>query len=264
MLEGVLLNKIEKMRYLVFNWKMNPASLQTSKELIDLIEHKSAGLKGIKTIVAPPLIYLSSLAEYKQNHKMKNFILAGQNMFWLGRGAFTGETSPLMLKYLKVPLVIIGHSERRLIFQETNEIINKKIKEALARGLKVILCVGEKHKRQGGYRKQVFSEMNYALRGVDKREGNNIIIAYEPIWAIGTGYPPSTSLVEETASYIKQWLAVRFSEKQSKKIPVLYGGSIQGKNILDYWHLKNIRGVLIGGASTKKIELNSIFKQLSS
>ena len=251
------------MRYLVFNWKMNPVSLQTSKDILNLVEHKSGGLKGIKTVVAPPLVYLSSLAEYQQNHKMKNFVLAGQNMFWLGRGAFTGETSPLMLKYLKVPIVIIGHSERRIIFGETNQIINKKMKEALARGLKVILCVGEKHKRRGGYRKEIFSEMNYALRGIDKKEAKNIIIAYEPIWAIGTGHPPVARLVEETASYIKQWLAVRFSDKQSKAIPILYGGSIQGENILDYWHLKNIRGVLIGGASTKKAELNSIFKKLS-
>ena len=251
------------MRYLVFNWKMNPASLQTSKDILDLVERKTTNLGRIKTIIAPPLVYLSSLAEYKQGHKMKNFSLAGQNMFWLGRGAFTGETSPLMLKYLKAPIVIIGHSERRLIFKETNEIINKKIKEALARELKVILCVGEKQKRKGGYRKEIFSEMNYALRGIDKREAKNIIIAYEPIWAIGTGYPPAPELVEETSSYIKQWLAVRFSEKQSKAIPILYGGSIQGKNILKYWHLKNIRGVLIGGASTKRTELNSIFKQLS-
>jgi len=252
------------MRYLILNWKMNPASLQKSRELLAFIEKKASLLRGIKVAVAPPLVFLSALAEFKKERKMKKVVLVSQNTFWLGRGSYTGETSPLMLKDLDVNFTLVGHSERRIFFAESEEIINRKVKAALNNDLKVILCIGERERRgEHQFRKEIFAQLNYALRGVNKREAKNILVAYEPIWAIGTGKQPEEEKVKKTALLIREWLAVRFSEEQSKKMPILYGGSIKGANIRNYFFLQNINGVLVGRASTRKNELSSIFRKLT-
>jgi len=252
------------MHYLILNWKMNPVSIQKSKELFVLIEKKASLLKRIRVAIAPPLVFLSALSEFKKENKMKKIVLVSQNTFWLDRGSYTGETSPLMLKDLDVNFVLVGHSERRIFFAESEEMINKKMKASLNNNLKVILCIGERERREGNqFRKEIFTQLNYALRGINKREAKNILIAYEPIWAIGTGQQPEREKVEKTALLIRKWLEVRFSEKQSRRIPILYGGSIKGANIKNYFSLKNINGVLIGRASTRKNELLSIFKKLT-
>ncbi len=252
------------MRYLILNWKMNPASLQKSKDLLALTEKKSLTLRGIKVAVAPPLVFLSSLAEFKHLKKLKKIILVGQNLFWLDRGSYTGETSPLMLRDLNVNLALVGHSERRIFFAESNEMINRKIKTSLSNNLKIILCIGERERRSGNqFRKEIFNQLNYALRGVNKNEAKNIVIAYEPIWAIGSGKQPEPEKLQQTALLIREWLEVRFSKEQSRKIPILYGGSINGKNIKDYFYLPDINGVLVGKASTRKNELLSIFRKLT-
>ncbi len=254
------------MRYLVFNWKMNSSSIEQGKSILDFFKKDAVFKQRIKVVVAPPLVFLSSLAEYQKKQRIKNINLAGQNIFWLNRGSYTGETSPTMLKSLDVPYVLIGHSERRIFFNESEEMINRKIKAALATGLTVILCVGErkevKDHKLAYFKKEIFDQLNFAFRGIDKNNFSKILIAYEPIWATGTDRQPAGADVEAIASLIKQWLEIRFSKENGAKIPILYGGSIDGGNIDSYFYLKHINGVLIGGASTKKEELRKIFSHL--
>lgn len=253
------------MHYLILNWKMNPVSLKRSKELLALIEEKASLLRRIKVAVAPPLVFLSALSEFRKKGKMKKITLVGQNVFWLDRGSYTGETSPLMLKDLNTNFVLVGHSERRIFFSESEEMINRKVKTTLNNNLKVILCIGEREKKESSqFREEIFAQLNSAFRGINKREAKNILIAYEPIWAIGTGKQPEEEKVEGTALLIREWLEVRFSKQQSKKIPILYGGSIKGANLQNYFYLKNVNGVLVGKASTRENELLSIFRKLTS
>jgi len=254
------------MRYLVFNWKMNPGSLEQGENILDFFKKNAVFKKRIKVVIAPPLIFLSSLSEYLKKQKIKNIHLAGQNIFWLNRGSYTGETSPIMLKSLDASYVLIGHSERRIFFNESEEMINRKVKAAIDAGLTVVLCVGERKEvksyQQAYFKKEIFDQLNLAFRGLTKDGFSKILIAYEPVWAIGTGRQPPDDNVEVIAGLIRKWLEIRFSKAHGKKIPILYGGSINGSNIDRYFYLKNINGVLIGSASTKKEQLKKIFSHL--
>ncbi len=186
--------------------------------------------------------------------KGTNIRLGAQNMYWEKEGAFTGEVSPFSLYDLGVNYVIIGHSERRGLFGETDERVNQKIKAALSFNLKPILCVGEsfQEREKGVTKEKIERQLKIDLDGIESSEAENITIAYEPIWAIGTGRSASAEDAQEVISFIRQWLSTYFNEKTAREIPVLYGGSVKPENIGHLLEKDDIDGALIGGASLKE------------
>jgi triosephosphate isomerase len=189
-----------------------------------------------------------------------NIKIGAQNMHWEEKGAFTGEISGQMLKSLGVEYVIIGHSERRTYFAETDEIVNKKIKQALANGLKPIVCVGETlEQREKGITKEVVtSQIEKALEGVTEEEISNIIIAYEPIWAIGTGKTASKEDANESICQIREKIVKIYGQNVANRVIIQYGGSVNSNNAKELFEMSDIDGALIGGASLKAEEFAKI------
>lgn len=229
-------------KLIVANWKMNPSTLEKAKELFNGIE-EGVEDKQHEVIICPPFLYLPELSK-------GSIKLGAQNCFWEESGSFTGEVSPKMIKEF-CNYVILGHSERRAIFNESNEMINKKIKKALGFNLKVILCIGEnKKEREKGKTKEVLkNQIKKSLKGVAKEE---IIVAYEPIWAIGTGNPCSPEEAKKVRLFLEEAL------KNFKSL-ILYGGSVNSKNVSSFIKA-GYQGVLVGGASLKPKEFVKIVK----
>ena len=226
------------------NWKMN-LNYPDSTRLIDEINTKEIH-PDVELIVAPPSIYLSSLKE-KQHH----FSLSAQNIHFEENGAFTGEISAEMLSSLNINYAIVGHSERRSMFHETDEIIFKKVKSLLKYNISPIFCCGEsKEEREEGRAFEVVSnQLNYLLSDLNEDQIRKIIIAYEPVWAIGTGLTASPEDAQKMHKHIRESLADQFSLKTAENIPILYGGSCKPKNAKDIFSQDDIDGGLIGGAS---------------
>ena len=230
------------------NWKMN----NTVEESLSLIKELKSLVKEVKDkeiIVCPPFTSLSTVAKELKDSKIR---LGAQNLYFEQKGAFTGEISPLMLKDICVEYVIIGHSERRHILKENDERINKKMKSALANDLKPIFCVGEtlKQRETGKTKDIVKGQITKGLAGI--KDIRNIIIAYEPVWAIGTGKNATPGQAGEVHLFIRKLIKA--------KIPILYGGSVNPKNIKDLISQKDIDGVLVGGASLNAKDFSQIAK----
>ena len=232
------------------NWKMNPVSVEEAKNLFDSVKEGIESTEA-EIIICPPFIYLPLLKGLALGAPA-SLSLGGQDCFYEEKGAFTGEISPLMLKDLGVEYVIIGHSERRKYFNETNEIINKKIKQALKAGLKIIFCIGETaEERDVGKKNEVLErQIKEGLEGIESLE--NINIAYEPVWAIGTGNNCSIEETKESIGFIR-----KFVEPDTR---VLYGGSVKGDNAGAYIKDAGANGLLVGGASLKADEFVEIIK----
>ncbi len=228
------------------NWKMYK-TVAESVALVKSLKPLVSDVKGREIIVCPPFTALSAV---KAEIKGSDIKLGSQNIFYEEEGAFTGEISPLMLKEL-CTYTIIGHSERRQYFNETNETVNKRIKIALKHGLKPIVCVGEKlEERESGKTKDVVkSHVKNGLSGLSKQDMNNVIIAYEPVWAIGTGKTAAPEQAEEVHVFIRKLIKDMFDEKTAQAIRILYGGSVKPSNIKELMAKENIDGGLIGGAS---------------
>ncbi len=261
-------------KIIIFNWKMAPNSLREAQTLAELTRKYAEKMKSQKdVIVAAPFVYLENLSNMRRLNLQK-IELAAQNLFWANPptgGAYTGEISAKMLKNVGVKYVIIGHSERRKYLSETDEMINKKIKTALKAGLKVVLCVGEP-KRESGIKgtskakNYVKKQLKNDLKDVNKSSVvgrksliGNILIAYEPVWSISTGTSGKTCKPEdalEMIEFIKSLVAGRWSLVG----PVLYGGSVDSKNITDFLKHEEIDGVLVGAASLKPKEVEKILK----
>ena len=235
------------------NWKMN----NDVEESIKLVQALNSSVlnKNVDVLVCPPFTSL-----YPVIHELKNSsIKAGaQNMHFEESGAFTGEVSPKILKNLGVEYVIIGHSERRQHFGETDQFINKKVKAALKYGLKPILCVGESlEQREAGREKEtVRRQLIKDLDGI--REGEKIVVAYEPIWAIGTGKTATSTQANEMSSFIREVLADIFSKDAADNIIIQYGGSVKASNAKEIMEQSDIDGALVGGASLKADEFIKI------
>lgn len=246
-------------KIIVANWKMNPTAVKEAEKISRDIVKYSPKLKNAEIVICPPFIYLDRLS--KQNIK-----LGGQDVFWEGRGAFTGEISPAMLKDIGAKYVIIGHSERRQKLDETGEMINKKIKAALKSGLKVIFCVGEKERDEAGeYLKFIKNEIQEGLAGVSKKDSKNLIIAYEPIWAISSNKGSRPDTPEEflqTAIYIRRILFFKFGSKTAHNTPILYGGSVDASNAGDFVNIGNAQGLLVGRASLNAQTFADILKNI--
>jgi triosephosphate isomerase len=231
------------------NWKMN----LTREEAKDLAQKIKDGLDpNLKheVLLAPSFTNLETV---KKVIKETKILLAAQNMFWEEKGAFTGEVSPIQLKDIGCNYVIIGHSERRNIFGETDEIINKKIKSALKNEINVIMCIGETlTERETGKTYEVLGkQLENGLKEIDKNSILKIVIAYEPVWAIGTGKTATPTQAEEAHMFIREKIKDLYDRDISDKIRILYGGSVKAENIDDLMAQKNIDGVLVGGESLK-------------
>lgn len=254
-------------KYLLFNFKNNPSDLVQLTQLLEIYQkYLPEIIQKFKIVLFPPSVYLIPT---KTNLKIKT-LLGSQDVFWFNKIQATGAITPLMLKSLGIQYVIIGHSERKLYFLETNQMINWKMKSCLNNKLTPVLCIGEKErdnqeKTLNFHTKQeIFEQLNYAFRGIRINKSTNLLVAYEPLWAIGKGITPNPQTIQDVAALIRFWLSRRFGENLTKHFSVLYGGSVNHQNIKEIISLKNINGVLIGGASTNKNELIKIFKQLIS
>ena len=240
------------------NWKMNT----TVNDAVKLVRSMLSGLDkvgGIEKVICPPFVSLAAIRDLIKGSSVK---LGAQNMFYEEKGAFTGETSPLMLADL-CEYVIIGHSERRQYFSETGETIDKKVQAALKVELKPVLCIGERlEENEAGRTEEVLtrqfmtsSDRLYYLGG--------LVIAYEPVWAIGTGKSATGEEANKTIGFIRQIISHQHGDNIANSVRILYGGSVTADNIAEFMQQPEIDGALVGGASLKADEFLSIAKQTS-
>lgn len=239
------------------NWKMN----KTPGEAVEFVTSLKGLVEGSKSevVVGVPFVSIPGVVEARKGSNIK---VAAQNVHWEANGAFTGEISCGMLKELGVDYVIIGHSERREYFGETNEMINKKARAIIDAGMTPIVCCGESltQREQGVTSEHVRYQLKVALLGLSADEVSKLVIAYEPIWAIGTGKTATDDQAEEVCAVIRQLLVELYGEAVAEKTRVLYGGSVKASNAKALFGMANIDGGLIGGASLKVDEFEKIVK----
>lgn len=229
------MNKI----FIVGNWKMNPQTSREAIHLLSSIKTRIKNTKKVEVVICPPFVYLAGIGK-KKSAKIR---LGSQDCFWEEKGAFTGEVSSLMLKDLGCSYVIVGHSERRKYFHESDTMINKKLKSVLGQGLRPILCIDK------------VSQIKKDIKGIPEKKVKKIILAYEPIWAIGTGKACSFKQAKKFNLSIKRVLG--------KNHPVLYGGSVSSQNALGYIKEAQFQGLLIGGASLKPKEFVKVIELMA-
>ena len=235
--------------FIAGNWKMN-MDLASAKALAEALVEQIGTNDQVTLAVAPPFVYLPAVAEALQGSKIA---LAAQNMFYEDNGAFTGETSSAMLKDIGCSHVILGHSERRHVIGETNEIINRKVVKALGDGLKVILCVGELlEQRDAGTTNDVVAEqVRIGLEGVSAEAMADVTVAYEPVWAIGTGRTATPDQAQEVHAMIRELLGKLYGEAVAAATIIQYGGSVKPANAAELLAQTDIDGALVGGAALK-------------
>ena len=264
------------------NWKMNT----TISEAVELVREMHGGIHAaphvdravcppgiclgdlesgldaitdVEKVICPPFVSLSAVQGIIKGSSIK---LGAQNLYFKEKGAYTGEISPLMLAEL-CEFVIMGHSERRQYFNETGDIVNRKVKAALRFKLKPILCVGERleENEAGGTKEVITEQLESSLANIDS--ANDLTVAYEPVWAIGTGRAATGKQANETIGFIRQSLVRLFSEEMAQKTRILYGGSVNADNAAEFMRQPEIDGALVGGASLKADQFISIVKQAS-
>lgn len=249
----------KKKKLIVGNWKMNPWKMDDARKIFDGVKKEAGKLAHVQTVVCPPFVFLPDLAKKVSGHRV---VLGAQDVFFEMEGAYTGEVSPLMLSSFGVKYVIIGHSERRA-GGETDEMINKKVLAALKMGLTVVLCVGEQERNDGSeYFSFIKNQIETALVKVQKRTLANIVIAYEPVWAIGakaTGADTPSDFLEITI-FIRKTLSDMFDRTSAQSIPVLYGGSVNEKNSGSFLREGEADGLLVGRASLDPKKFITILK----
>ncbi len=229
------------------NWKMHK-TIPESLELVRKLSHSVKNITALDILVCPPFTALTSVYEAIKETNIK---LGAQNLFWEDAGAYTGEISPVMLKDVGCEYVIIGHSERREYFGETDETVNKRIKAALKHNLKPIVCVGEKleQREQGITEKVLETQILGGLKDLSESEIQQITIAYEPVWAIGTGKTATPEIANSAQKFIRDKIAEIFNTQIAEKTRILYGGSVKPENAKDLLSQEHIDGALVGGAS---------------
>jgi len=242
------------MKFIAGNWKMNLGV----RESIQLTKELKKTLKAAKNAVAvfPPF---TSLYPVSKEIEGSGIVLGAQNMHFEDNGAYTGEISPLMLKESGCKYVIIGHSERRFFFNESGEFIRKKVSSAISHGIIPILCVGENlDEREKGLQNNVVkSQLLDSIKNIEGGKIGNIIIAYEPVWAIGTGKTATPEQAEEMHSFIRKTISISHGAVSSK-IKIIYGGSVNASNSESILSQKNVDGALVGGASLKAESFSKI------
>jgi triosephosphate isomerase len=242
------------------NWKMHKNAEQTEDLLNDLIG-KIPTDSDTQIIVAPTFVNLASAVDHLE---FINIDVAAQNMHQAESGAFTGEISADMLKSIGVDIVILGHSERRAIFNETDALIANKVDTALTHDMKVIFCFGEelKDRQEKQHFNVVQNQLKDGLFHIDKSAWKNIILAYEPVWAIGTGETASPEQAQEMHAFIREIIRMNFGNEISDEISILYGGSVKPENANEIFSKPDVDGGLIGGAALKADDFVAIINAI--
>lgn len=240
------------------NWKMYKTS-QEAIDLVTLLKRDLVDINDIDIVVCPPFTALSDVSDLLVD---SNIGLGAQNMYWDDFGAFTGEVSAPMLKAIGVTYVIIGHSERRQFFGETDETVNKKIRAALKHELTPIVCIGEnlKERESGKTFDVIQTQCHGSLAGLAADEMDKLIIAYEPVWAIGTGKTATSTQAQEVHQFIRDLLTKMHNQELAAKVRIQYGGSVKPENIAELIEQPDIDGALVGGASLKHDSFAQIVK----
>jgi triosephosphate isomerase len=243
----------------VANWKMNPKTANEAKKIFAGAAAGSKKIKRAQIIICPPPAFLGLFAG-----KAKKVKLGAQNCHWEEKGAFTGEASLPQIKDIGCRFVLIGHSERRKLFGETDEMINKKVLAALNFGLAPVLCLGEtaEEKEEGRTFQVLKDQLEKGLNGAAKKMADKIILAYEPVWAIGTGKVCETCQAEEVNIFLKKIINEKYGRTVANSMPILYGGSVKSDNALSFIKEAKMSGVLVGGASLDPKEFIKIAQQI--
>ena len=229
------------------NWKMNKTAAE-GRALVEELKALVSGINTVDIVVCPTYTTLPAVIEAAAG---SNIMVGAQNVHWAESGAFTGEISASMLKETGVEFVIIGHSERRQYFGETDDTVNKRLKAALAAGLKPIVCIGETlEERESGETNNVLAtQLQGGFADISANEIRGCVVAYEPVWAIGTGKTATPEMAEETHAYIRSKLAEMFDSETAESVRIQYGGSMKANNSNELVGQQNIDGGLVGGAS---------------
>ncbi len=240
------------------NWKMNTNLSQAVLLVGDMLSRLDA-IANVEKVICPPFISLAAVKDLIKGSSVK---LGAQNVYFEEKGAYTGEISPLMLAGL-CEYVIIGHSERRQYFGETGEVVNKKVRAAIGIGLKPVMCVGERleENEAGKTEEVVVEQLKSSLKGIGSIAG--LAVAYEPVWAIGTGRAATGEQANETIGLIRRTIAGLYDKTTARGLRILYGGSVTAANTAEFISQPEIDGALVGGASLKVDEFLGIVKQTS-
>jgi len=240
------------------NWKMN-LSVSDSIGLVNELKEKVKDVSDKEILVCPSFTVLKDVNEVIKDSNIK---LGAQNVCYEDKGAFTGEISSSMLKDVGCEYVIVGHSERRHVFEETDDLVNLRLKNGLKNDLKVILCVGETlDQREANETEDVIvGQVEIGLKEVSREDMNNIVIAYEPVWAIGTGKTATPEQAQDVHAMIRNLIKDMFDDSISEGIRILYGGSVKPDNVSDLMNKEDIDGALVGGASLKSDDFSKIVK----
>ncbi len=245
--------------FIAGNWKMH-MTIPEAVVMVEQLREASSALEKAHLVVIPPFTALSEVNKALQGSPI---LLGSQNVFWEDKGAFTGEVSAPMLKDVGCTFAVIGHSERRQYFGEINETVNKKIKAALAHSILPIMCIGEslEEREKGDTLQKVETQMIEGMDGLEKDDIKQIIIAYEPIWAIGTGLTATPEQAQEVHGFIREKLAEKHGNDVGSCAIILYGGSVKPENTFSLLKETDINGALVGGASLKALSFAEIAKE---
>ena len=240
------------------NWKMNKTAAE-AKSFIEEFKPLVADIDSVEIVLCPVFTALTAAVEAAAGSNIK---IGAQNIHWAENGAFTGEISAAMLKETGIEYVIIGHSERRQYFGETDETVNQRLKAALEAGLIPMVCVGELlEEREGGKTEAVMdTQLKGGLAGISSEDMEKVVIAYEPVWAIGTGKTATPEMAEETHAYIRKVLAEMFGAETAEKVRIQYGGSMKGANSAELISQADIDGGLVGGAALEPASFAELIK----
>ncbi len=242
------------------NWKMYKTVPEAMAFARDLLAALPRPLE-IEVVIAPPFTALRALAGQFEHTPVQ---LAGQNLHWVEEGAYTGEIAPRMLKDVGCTYCLVGHSERRHWFGETDDQVRKKIQACLKAGLAPVLCLGEtlEERDQGRVEEVVGNQLQEAFQDLTEEQAGQGVIAYEPVWAIGTGRAATPEAAQEVHAFIREWLGRRFNKNLAKRKRIVYGGSVTPENIADLYAQPDIDGGLVGGASLKPEKFLALIKGL--
>jgi len=253
---------MERLPFIAGNWKMN----KTVGEALDLVRELKGSIsnvQGVEVAIAPPFTALDAVRKELEGSLIR---LAAQNLFYEEKGAYTGEVSPEMIKEVGCHYAIIGHSERRQFFGETDETVNRRIKAALGHDLKVVFCVGEtlKEREERKTFAVIQRQVELGLKDLGQREMKRVVVAYEPVWAIGTGRTATPQQAQEVHQFIREKIEQLHSREMAEEVRIQYGGSVTPENVKGLMNEKDIDGALVGGASLKAESFSKIvrFKEM--
>lgn len=247
-------------KLLIANWKMNPSSEKEAKDLIKGYVKKIKTSKGVDTVICPPFPYISSVKSQYRGTKIQ---LGSQGVFFEKKGSYTGQVSVDMLKDFGVSYVILGHSEKRA-FGDTSLDVAKKAKVCIKSGIVPVICIGEKERSDDGkYLKYLQTELTDSLDGISRNDISKLVIAYEPIWAIGKTNPMSGHEMHQMSIFIKKVLVKKYGKNILNKVRIIYGGSINDSNADDMVENGNIDGLIIGRASLDPDQVFKLIKLLA-